>query len=80
VAVGITGFALMQLKEEFIDPPHGAPEKCECVKNDIDQLGFEDWVDCHLDDVPTEPGTYAFAGKADFDEDTANYSATCLNI
>ena len=80
LTVGIFGFALMKLEESFINPPDWAPKQCECVKNDLEMCGIEDWVHYALDDVPTEPGAYVFTGKAEFDEDSGDYSATCANV
>lgn len=81
VAVGIKGYALMQLSEvpvEVFGMP--MPEKSECVKNDIEQIGFEEWVEFNLSDMPTESGIYAFAGRASFDDESADYSLSCINI
>jgi hypothetical protein len=81
VAVGINSYALMDLTEEYKETFGFTPEgDSECVKNDIEAAGFSDWVESNLDDVPTAVGTYAFAGSAWFDEDSADYSATCLDI
>ena len=81
VAVGIKGYALMKLSEIPVEAwGIPKPEKSECVKNDIEQIGFEDWVECNLNDVPTKSGVYAFAGRASFDEDSADYSLSCTNI
>jgi len=81
VAIGIDSYALMQISEHYKEVYGFTPDgKCQCVKNDIDQLGFQDWVESRLNDVPTTFGFYAFHGTAVFDEDSADYSATCVSI
>lgn len=81
MVVGINSYALMQLSENYKEVHGFTPEgECQCVKNDIEHLGFQDWVENNLNDVPTEPDFYVFSGTAVFDEDSADYHATCVRI
>ena len=81
VAVGIDSYALMQITEDYKETHGFTPDgACRCVKDDIEQLGFQDWVKNNLDDVPAVNGMYVFNGTAEFDDDSADYSATCINI
>jgi hypothetical protein len=81
VAVGINSYALMQLSEQYKETFGFTPvSECECVKHDIDQLGFQDWVENYLNDVSATVGIYVYSGTAVFDEDSADYRTVCTRV
>ncbi|MCF6459094.1 hypothetical protein [Pseudoalteromonas sp. MMG024] len=81
IAVGIEGYALMKLDEKINQTFGFAPsDDLEFVLHDMHQIGIADWVKSNIDDIPEEAGIYSFHGRAEFTEDTADYSIVCMDI
>ena len=82
VAVGVKGFALMEIGETL--SPHsiyvGNDVHPSLIIEDIKEIGIEEWAECALNDVPVKPGIYTFRGTARFSEDDITYYCTCDQV
>lgn len=77
ISVDRSGYTLLNLSERCIEASGFTPkETCDCVANDIEATGINEWVERNIADAPNTKGIYTFTGIGVFDEDSSDYKTT----
>jgi hypothetical protein len=76
VAIGLNGVAVMNLDEKFLHPDH-VLENCECIQDDLDDIGSNEWLECLFEKIPS-PGVYKIDAEAAVDADSTDYQGVTL--